>query len=224
MPTLFTYRITHDTGFAPNPFGGVCTLVTCKPKIRLAAMPGDWIAAIAAASPELRSHKNRLLYAMRVTTKMTMAEYDELTRKTLKIKLAEAHSNDPVKRVGDSIFDFRYDPPTPRPSMHSHSPKTLAKDQRGGYALLSDHFYYFGDKAIELPTGMLTIFPQSQGHRSAANDEFFDAFVAWIEGLGFPPNTLIGQPVQPTNPIAGSGPSCVPSISVTPDKPKSLCK
>lgn len=224
MPTLFTYRITHDTGFAPNPFARVCTLVTCKPRIRLAATPGDWIAAIAAASPELRSHKNRLLYAMRVTDKMTMSEYDELARRQFKIKIADRRSADPIKRVGDSIFDFSQDPPAPRHSMHSHSLKNLAKDLRGHYALLSNHFYYFGDKAMELPNGMLAIFPQSQGHRSAANDEYLDDFVVWIEGLGFPPNTLIGQPIQPTNPIEGSGTACAPSKNVIPNKPKSRCK
>lgn len=224
MPSLFTYRVTHDTGFAPNPFGGICTLVTCKPKIRLAAMPGDWIAAIAASNKEVRRIRNRLVYAMRVSRKLTMEEYDQLARTSLKMKVADARSSDPVKRVGDSIFDFRHDTPTPRPSMHSHSPKTLAKDQRGGYALLSDHFYYFGDKAIELPTGMLAIFPQSQGHRSAANHEFFDDFVAWIEALGFPPKMLIGQPIQPTSPIIGQVLSCAPGKKVKPDMPKSRCK
>lgn len=31
---LFAYKMTHDTGFAPNPFWGYLTLATCKPKIR----------------------------------------------------------------------------------------------------------------------------------------------------------------------------------------------
>lgn len=29
-PTLFSYIVDHDLGFAPNPFGGYCTLVRCK--------------------------------------------------------------------------------------------------------------------------------------------------------------------------------------------------
>src|SRR5512132_991134 len=93
LPNLFTYRITHDTGFAPNPFGGVCTLVTCKPKIRVTAQPGDCIAAVAAVSAEIGSHKNRLIYAMRVSEKMAMNEYDEITRSQLKIKVANRHSS-----------------------------------------------------------------------------------------------------------------------------------
>ena len=35
---IFSYVITHDSGFAPNPFGGFLTLATCKPKIRKSAM------------------------------------------------------------------------------------------------------------------------------------------------------------------------------------------
>lgn len=31
---VYEYVMTYDTGFAPNPFYGVCTLACCKPKIR----------------------------------------------------------------------------------------------------------------------------------------------------------------------------------------------
>ena len=41
---LFAYKMTHDTGFAPNPFWGCLTLATCKPKIRESKRPGDWVA------------------------------------------------------------------------------------------------------------------------------------------------------------------------------------
>jgi hypothetical protein len=37
---LFTYVITHDGGFAPNPFHGVLTLNCCKPDIRRTAQEG----------------------------------------------------------------------------------------------------------------------------------------------------------------------------------------
>lgn len=202
MPTLFTYRITHDTGFAPNPFGGICTLVTCKPKIRLAAEPGDWVAAIGASNPEIGTHRNRLIYAMRVSDKLTLQQYDELSKRVHKVKIADSTSSDPIKRVGDSIFDFTHNPPLPRPSMHSSSRKTLDKDLRGEYALISDHFYYFGDGSIELPAGWLTLFPQAQGHRSRLNDPYLNEFVEWINSRGFEANCLHGQPIQSTKPAS----------------------
>lgn len=38
---LFSYIVTHDAGFAPNPFWGYCTLACCKPAIRRTANVGD---------------------------------------------------------------------------------------------------------------------------------------------------------------------------------------
>ena len=31
---VYEYVMTSDSGFAPNPFHGACTLACCKPKIR----------------------------------------------------------------------------------------------------------------------------------------------------------------------------------------------
>ena len=31
---LFSYVVARDYGFAPNPFYEMCTLATCKPRIR----------------------------------------------------------------------------------------------------------------------------------------------------------------------------------------------
>ena len=45
---LFSYKLTNDSGFAPNPFGRVMTLATCKPKIRQSKIPGDWIAGFTS--------------------------------------------------------------------------------------------------------------------------------------------------------------------------------
>ena len=39
---LYSYVITRDYGFAPNPFWNICTLATCKPQIREHALKGDW--------------------------------------------------------------------------------------------------------------------------------------------------------------------------------------
>ena len=35
--TLYSYTVAADTGFAPNPFHGFCTLACCKPGIRRTA-------------------------------------------------------------------------------------------------------------------------------------------------------------------------------------------
>ena len=40
---IYSYIITRDYGFAPNPFYGICTLATCKPRVRNNAQIGDWV-------------------------------------------------------------------------------------------------------------------------------------------------------------------------------------
>jgi Nucleotide modification associated domain 2 len=45
---LFSYKMTNDSGFAPNPFWGRLTLATCKPEIRKAKRVGDWIAGFTS--------------------------------------------------------------------------------------------------------------------------------------------------------------------------------
>lgn len=47
---LFSYKMTYDTGFAPNPFGATLTLATCKPRFRLCKQVGQWIAGFTSAT------------------------------------------------------------------------------------------------------------------------------------------------------------------------------
>lgn len=51
---LFSYVVRFDSGFAPNPFYGYCTLATCKPPIRRTALVGDWIIGTGSASQEVK--------------------------------------------------------------------------------------------------------------------------------------------------------------------------
>ena len=44
MERLYSYKMSHDNRFAPNPLFGVLTLATCKPQLRKNAKVGDWIA------------------------------------------------------------------------------------------------------------------------------------------------------------------------------------
>ena len=67
---VYSYILTSDTGFAPNPFWGYCTLACCKPMIRRTASVGDWIVGL---TPKALGH--RIAYAMKVSEKITMADY-----------------------------------------------------------------------------------------------------------------------------------------------------
>ncbi len=192
MATLYTYCIPYDDGAAPNPFWGVCTLVICKPAIRRSAQVGDWVVGTGSVNSPIGDVSGMVVYAMKVTRKMTMKEYDDYTRHHLSRKIPDWHHHDKQRRVGDSIYDFDFEPPHVRPSVHGV--KNRSHDLGGEYALLSDHFYYFGNKPVALPPDLLPIVKQGRGHRAGANASFLNRFLSWLEALGYTPNTLIGDP------------------------------
>lgn len=192
MPILFTYCIPIDDGAAPNPYWGVCTLVICKPKVRLAAQEGDWVVGTGSVHSPVGDTSGSVVYAMRITQKMEMRAYDQWTKEHLPEKIPDWHHPDHRRRLGDSLYDFSTSPPRQREGVHNNG--NVAKDLRGGFALLSTHFYYFGDDPIALPHRLLPIVKQGQGHRSTSNAPYLECFVEWIESLGIKPNTLVGKP------------------------------
>jgi hypothetical protein len=79
-PDLFSYVVDHDLGYSPNPFGRFCTLAYCKfstskqPNIVELAQEGDWVAGTGGLSSQSAGH-GRLIYAMRVTERLTLKDY-----------------------------------------------------------------------------------------------------------------------------------------------------
>ena len=69
---LYSYVITRDYGFAPNPFWNICSLATCKPQIRERALKGDWIAGFGGANTAI-AHK--MVFLMQVDEICTFDEY-----------------------------------------------------------------------------------------------------------------------------------------------------
>jgi len=196
MVTLFSYCIPHDTGAAPNPFWGICTLVICKPKIRGIAEIGDWIVGTGSKNSPVGDMSGRVVYVMKVTEKLTMEQYDTFTQQYLPEKVPDWSSPDPRRRVGDSIYDFSCTPPRMRQSVHSGKDleKNLKRDISGRNALLSNYFWYFGHKACKLPDNLQQIGIQSPNHRSNLNDSYIEKFLEWLDGLGLEPNRLYGRP------------------------------
>jgi hypothetical protein len=197
-PRLYSYCIPVDDGAAPNPYWGSCTLAICKPRIRAAARVGDWIAGTGAKFARMgdggtKDMSGRLVYAMKVTTKVTMAEYDGLTRSKLPNKVPAWRDPDHRRRLGDSIYDFSGGSPVQREGVHL--PQNAATDLGGGHVLLSTHFFYFGDHAIELPDDLRAIAQNRQGHRVGLNHPLVDRFVLWLGGLGHEPGSVLGSPL-----------------------------
>jgi len=179
--SIHTYVITVDSGFAPNPRNGYCTLATCKPVIRKRADPGDWV--IATGSTDFNpGPKERLIYAMRVEETLTYDEYFEDDRfehrKPFSGPQYDSHG-DNIYFTSDDIEGERFDPDTDDGRSYyrsqfqerdcsftdessfvqldnpHHDPGELYNDTRFSpdreAVLVSTDYYYFGEKLVELP-------------------------------------------------------------------------
>ena len=192
MP-LYSYCLRYDGGAAPNPYWGVCTLVICKGAIRRTAERGDWVVGLGSKASPIGDISGQVVYAMRVTDRMTMREYNRYCRGNLPGKIPKWRSGEFKKRVGDCVYDFSK-PGRPRIRQSVHDERNRIVDLRGKNALLSEHFYYFGNRPRPLPKHLRPIVQQTQGNKSVANAPYVNAFVEWIEALRLQPNRLYGEP------------------------------
>ena len=134
----------------------------------------------------------QVVYIMRVTNKLSMAEYDTWARRHCVKKIPVWKTNDLRRKVGDSIYDFSTSVPQQRRGVHDRG--NISIDLGGKSVLLSKHFYYFGDSPIELPTNLLPIIHRTQGHKVKLNQPYIVLFEKWVDSLGLKLNKLYGQP------------------------------
>jgi len=178
---FFSYKQTHDTGFAPNPFGGTLTLATCKPLIRKHKRVGDWIAGFT--SIELAGTpvgEERLIYLMRVGEKLTVADYYNEPR--FADKIPQLDRRGPEYKAGDNI----YRPLGPGAELPEHfeqlenpnhwsesgpSQFDLQRDLSGKFVLIANEFYYFGRNAIALPFNVRPAVPRGQSGAGKLSNE-----------------------------------------------------
>lgn len=154
---IFSYVVDHDYGFAPNPDNELCSLARCKfgspEKANLVekARVDDWIIGTVGRN-NAKSGSNILVGGLLYAMKVTE-----------KIALEEFVRRYPNRR--DAQFQGGCDQ------------ETLA----GRFALLSDVYFYFGNKAISLD-----ILPQYATHPIAKKGpgyrrDFDEAYVRQLE-------------------------------------------
>jgi hypothetical protein len=192
MKRLFTYSIPVDDGAAPNPFWGYCTLTICKPRIRSVAQEGDWVVGIGSIR---RGFENYVVYAMKVTKVIPLPLYEDFVKQNCPEKIPDINHPDIRRRVGDCIYDYSSGTPKIRKSVHDESNRDT--DLGGKNSLVSNDFYYFGNKPIPLPQKLLSITHPTQGHKSTANNPYVSEFETWIRGLPYTVGGLYGQPDYP---------------------------
>lgn len=178
----YSYVVRRDYGFAPNPFGGYCTLATCKPNIRNSAIIGDWV--IGTGSSDYNASK-KLVYAMCVSEKMHFNEYWRDKRFAYKKPVI----NGSLKQMyGDNIYHFEEDDDEwyQANSHHSNSDGTVNiynrdRDLKSKYVLISNEFWYFGKNAVSIPDEFINICKKGPGHRSDFSENYISRFLGWIQ-------------------------------------------
>ncbi|SDK11691.1 hypothetical protein SAMN05216189_102923 [Pseudomonas delhiensis] len=178
---LLKYVMTHDTGLAPNPFFGVCSLALCTPNHKKARLlPGDWVVGHSS-----KSTGHRLVYAMQLTEVLSMDEYF----KAFPEKRPDPCGS-PEQRSGDNLY-FREGGGWLRvPSAEHNDVESFLNDQGRPVYLAEgeDHFWYFG-AANPMPEiqGFADRFPwlikNRQGFSYIHDAERIQAFAQWLSSL-----------------------------------------
>ena len=189
---LHSYVVRYDSGFAPNPFYGICTLATCKPDIRSCAEIGDWVIGTGSADKRVL-RGGHLVYAMRVTESLSRDQYWSDPRflcKRPKLRGTTKHaSGDNIYRRNDCGNNWEQ-----LDSFHSNSDGSpnadhIARDTGVDRVLISTDFVYFGGHGPAIPTalrenGKRDIVVQGRGRKVITDHDQIRQFEAWIKGLG----------------------------------------
>jgi hypothetical protein len=174
--TLYSYIVTHDTGFSPNPFFGHCTLACCKPEVRKHADKGDWIVGLTP-----KPQGNKIVYFMRVDECMEFDKYWQDPRfRDKKPKFGAGVE----RKTGDNIYERGSDGTYRQlSSVHSSPPlerresrQMMARDLSVNRVLISETFAYFGAEGISLPNEFKS-FVVGRGHKCHFPPALIENFV-----------------------------------------------
>lgn len=192
MSRIYSYVVRYDSGFAPNPFYGYCTLATCKPDIRRKANIDDWVIGSASNERNIR-RGGHLVYAMRVTEAMTFDEYSTDPRFEVKKPYRRGSRK---QSCGDNIY-FRNAPDADwnqRDSFHSQSdgqvnPQHVGRDTGVNRILISDDFIYYGGTGPRFPDELRDQNGRALCKSGIGRSCFEDAKLVedlehWIRGFG----------------------------------------
>lgn len=189
-PDLFSYIVETDSGFCPNPYGGICTLACCKPRIRYNAKIGDWIIGTTLAPK-----RAMLVYAMKVSRALSFDLY---------WNYPEYEAKKPNKNNvrGDNIYKHGKSGELIQLPNQSHSDKHFKTDTNVNRVLISKEFYYFGKEAPDIPEQYRSLVHSGQGYSlikpSSKNSMAVSVFLIWLRDtfkqgiLGEP--TLVNAP------------------------------
>ena len=192
-PRIFRYVVAYDSGVAPQPFDGYCTLAICKPQIRRAARVGDWVIGFRG---RMVGH---VTYAMQVEEVLTPAKYWDDPR--------FAKRRPGRTRTPDNIYR-----PGPEGSLlqvpnEVHGPSAVQTDVGGRNVLVSKRYWYFGNSSPRIAPDLSHLIHRHIGHAVDINrrDDDVERLLRWLSSWS---PGLHGMPVDRTlidRPMAESG-------------------
>lgn len=194
---LYSYKMSHDVGFAPNPFHGFMSLATCKPCIRKTKKTGHYIAGFTSKMlcNELPGNE-RMVYIMKVTGIVSFEEY--WNKPDFESKRTSGNSK--ISLCGDNIYKPISDA-DPFNSLNYvqiknpfHDESRKETDLSGRNVLLSDQFFYFGKGAIPVDKYKIRV-PRYQTAYGVCTKEKEAIVKLWSYLLNnFQMNTVINDP------------------------------
>ena len=188
MAIIHSYIVRYDSGFAPNPFYGFCTLATCKPDIRKHAQVGDWVVGTGSKQINRGGH---LVYAMQVAETLSFEAYSSDPR----FERKKPHLSGSYKMAaGDNI----YEPTAIRGrwrqlnSYHSKkdgspNPDHIKRDTSVSRVLISpvSQFVYFGAEGPLVATELADagVVFSGRGRKKITDQAVVADFADWFSSL-----------------------------------------
>lgn len=198
---VFSYKITRDYGFAPNPFHGVCTLAACKPQIRSSAQHGDIVVGCGSSANDLAG---RVICILRVSGKCSFQQYWDDPRFVLKRPFFKGSRR---RAYGDNIYHRDASNRWLQERSHhsfadgSVNKDNLLRDTSSDNVLWSDDFVYFGRAAPLIPKDLRDskgdLYPNTRSHRVGYSGDFIVAVETWFRDL--PARGQVGRPAAWSN-------------------------
>lgn len=187
---LLKYVMTCDSGLAPNPYFGICSLALCTPNHMNARLePGDWVIGHSSADT-----CQRLVYAMRLTKVLDMQSY--FTNFPQKHPVPNGSYE---QQCGDNMYYRDGDRWARLPSAEHNSVDSFVQDQgrRVYLAEGNENYWYFGaGNTLRELECFADRFPwlikDRQGFSYVYDRERIAAFSTWLKA--FRQRGMIGQP------------------------------
>lgn len=185
---LFSYVVSRDYGFAPNPFYGICTLATCKPRIRKAVAVGD---CVIGTGSKAQCREGSLVYVMLISEVMTFNEYwidprFRRKRPNLKGSVKQAFGDNIYFKDNDGLWhqqDSHHSYPGGRWNRHN-----IRHDTSADRVLIGEEYVYWGRKGPKIPERFRDfdgkdICKSGPGHKCIFPTRLVEEFIQWFRSL-----------------------------------------